>query len=111
MGQEPREPREPRWEYDCFHCKLSWCCGPSCACSPKNKPNPERRVYSVWLKGHAGVASPKYEDSPIRGLGAEVKPSVVKKGMQIEFRLCGKPWKKGIVTGFREYGAICVDAC
>ena len=102
--------KEARWEYDCFHCRLSWCCGPTCACFSQYKPNTERRVYSIWLKGHKGVAPPKYHNSPNRGLSAEVKPAVVKRGMQIEFRLCGKPWRKGIVSGFRKYGAISVRA-
>lgn len=105
-----KDKQEARWQYDCFHCKMSWCCGPSCACFSQYKPNPERRVYSIWLKGHNGVVAPKKAQSLNRGLSAEVKPAVVKRGMQIEFRLCGKPWRKGIVSGFREYGAIAVRA-
>ena len=48
----------PRYEYDCGHCKLAWCCGVLCACFPaKQLPvRPARRrlvrkLQAMWRKG------------------------------------------------------------
>jgi hypothetical protein len=99
----------PRWEYDCGHCKFHWCCGPTCACSSwRRKPNPERRWYVIWLAGHPGVHFPKKMRKLPRGLCAEVKPGKVKIGQRIRFHVPGKPWREGVVTGYRKYGAIAV---
>jgi hypothetical protein len=37
----------PRHEYDCAHCRYSWCCGPLCACVPGIAKAPPKRHAEV----------------------------------------------------------------
>lgn len=95
-----------RWEYDCGHCQLNWNCGPICACFSGYKPNPKRRWYSIWFPGHKGVKNSIADGR--HGPFAEVNTNKATTGKTIMFRLVGKPWQKGVVTGQRKYGAIAV---
>jgi hypothetical protein len=38
---------EPRYQYDCGHCKFNWCCGELCACIATLPKSPQFRARSV----------------------------------------------------------------
>lgn len=48
--------REPRFLYDCGHCKFNWCCGELCACSsglpraPKDRQSAVDKWQRIWRK-------------------------------------------------------------
>lgn len=50
--------RTPRFEYDCGHCKLNWCCGELCACfkwpdavkTPKSRMTLVNRLQRAWRR-------------------------------------------------------------
>jgi hypothetical protein len=56
----------PHYEYDCGHCRFSWCCGPLCACAmahkvPKAPLKRRRQVQQAqyrWRKAK-GYVRPK----------------------------------------------------
>ena len=95
---------EPRWEFDCGHCKFSWSCGPVCACDRHVKPNPKRQYwFPVRVPG-------KHWVSLAGDLGvAEVRHTGLVKGSVVTYRLGGRSgdgetirvegkWTKGILT-------------
>ena len=101
------EEISPRWEFDCGHCRFSWCCGPVCACLGSAKPNPKRQC---WFPARA-KAGEGWISETCEGLGvAEVRWSRLAKGAEVEYRLGARPkgggpirtdgkWTKGILTG------------
>lgn len=39
---------DPRWMYDCKHCKFNWCCGPTSSCHIRGFSDPpEYRKHEV----------------------------------------------------------------
>lgn len=95
---------EPRWEFDCGHCKFSWCCGPMCACHAK--PNLKKQYwFPVRVPGHHWLSKEK------AGIGvAEVRHTKLAKGSGVTYRLGGRSkeggtirvegkWTKGILEG------------
>lgn len=97
---------EPRWEFDCGHCKFSQACGPVCACLPGAKPNLKKQHwFPVRVPGKHWVSRAR------QGIGvAEVRHTRLEKGSRIVYRLGGRSkeggrlriegkWTKGILTG------------
>lgn len=50
--------RTPRFEYDCGHCKLNWCCGELCACfkwpdaikTPRSRMTLVNKLQRAWRR-------------------------------------------------------------
>lgn len=93
----------PRWEFDCGHCRFSWCCGPVCSCG-RWKPRKGQMWFPVRVPGNTWLFR---QD---RLGAAEVKFGKLVKGARVEYRLGRRPedggqlypagkWTDGVLTG------------
>ena len=64
---------KPRWKYDCFHCELFWCCGPTCQCGPHshegylNHRHPEICCFAALRIDDRRDRPAKHKDSCMEG--------------------------------------------
>ena len=69
----------PRYYYDCGHCKFNWCCGELCACLPYGLPkapayrNRQVAALQAFWRKHHGTKKYKHEDFTKMCLRARTK--------------------------------------
>jgi len=103
---------DPRFKYDCFHCKLSWQCGPCCQCNSREKRHKEVCCYSalridnrndnqVYRNGRMEIKNSQGLRNRVIEVACPGSP-VLSIGQVIKYRLKGKSWEFGKVVAIKD---------
>ena len=82
----------PRWHYDCCHCKFAWCCGPLCQCNSLpsiDKTAKDRRWYSIKL-GDDRDEVYSHASGRMHVQIAEISPAIFKVGDVVTYQMRGR---------------------
>lgn len=103
---------EPRWKYDCFHCKFSWQCGPCCQCNSREQRHTEVCCYSalridnrrddlVYRNGRMEIKCEQGLRNRVIQVDCPGDP-VLSVGQIIKYRLRGRPWEFGKIVAIKD---------